>query len=267
MGWELFGWSFTVLRSNKRLMLFPIFSAAAALMALGLCLPAWQVPLGEAAHQMSPRDLWWLVPVWFVTSFVTVFFNCALAACAQAQFSGEEPTLRYGLRKAAGRFLPILGWAMLSATVGLVLNAIGRRASWAGKLALWLLGFAWGMATYLVLPVLIAERRGAMESVRRSAQLVRETWGDQLVAEIRFGWRGLVFFLPCLVVGVLGANGYPVLLPVAVAGFILAVAALSAARGVFEVALYRYAAQGELPAGWSAAMLPGIFPARRPLSI
>ena len=263
MGWELFGWSFTVLRRNKRLMLFPIFSAAAALMALGLCLPAWE----GGGRQMSPRDLWWLAPVWLAASFAMVFFNCALAACAQAQFSGEQPTLRYGLQQAASRVLPILGWAVLSATVGLVLQAVGRRASWAGKLALWLFGFAWGMATYLVLPVLIAERRGAIESVRRSAQLVRETWGDQLVAEIRFGWRGLVLFLPCVVVGVLGANGYPLLLPVAVAGFVVAASALSAARGVFEVALYRYAAVGELPAGWDAAALPGIFRTDRILPI
>ncbi|MDR3701554.1 MAG: DUF6159 family protein [Candidatus Sulfopaludibacter sp.] len=263
MGWELFGWSFAVLRRNKRLMLFPLFSTAAALIALGLCLGGWQVSVPDVVRQVSPRNFLWLAPAWFLTNFLIVFFNCALAACAQAQFSGEQPTLRYGLRQAASRVAPILGWSLLSATVGLVLNAIERRASWAGKLALWLFGFAWEMATYLVLPVLIAERRGPIESIRRSAQLVRETWGDQLVAEIRFGWRGLVFFLPCLIVGVLGANGYPVLLPVAVAGFILAMAALSAARGVFEVALYRYAAGGELPAGWSPAMLPGIFPPRQ----
>ncbi len=190
MGWELFGWSFTVLRRNKRLMLFPIFSAAAALIAMGLSFLAWQIPVGEGVRQMSPRDLWWLAPVWLVTSFAMVFFNCALAACAQAQFSGERPTLRYGLEQAAGRVLPILGWALLSATVGLVLNAIGRRASWAGK-------------------------------------------------------------------------GYPVLLPIAVTGFVVAMAALSAARGVFEVALYRYAAAGELPAGWAATALPGVFRTRR----
>ncbi len=44
-------------------------------------------------RQMSPRDLWWLAPVWLVTSFAMVFFNCALAACAQAQFSGEQPDI------------------------------------------------------------------------------------------------------------------------------------------------------------------------------
>jgi hypothetical protein len=267
MGWELFGWSFAVLRRNKRLLLFPIISTAAALMTLGLCFLAWRASAPDVVRPVSPRDLLWLAPAWLLTGFVTVFFNCALAACAKAQFSGQQSTLRYGLGKAAGRFLPILAWALLATTVGLILDAIARRASWAGELALWLFGFAWGMATYLVVPVLIAEHRGPVESVRRSARLVRETWGDQLVAEVRFGWRGLVFVVPCLVLGVLGANGYPVLLPVAVAGFLLAIAALSAARGVFEVALYRYAAAGELPAGWSPEVLPGLFPMRRRLHI
>jgi Family of unknown function (DUF6159) len=192
-----------------------------------------------------------------------LFFNCALAACAHAEFSGAQPTLRYGLRQAGARLAPILAWALLSATVGLIVRTIGSRASWlgnlAGKLATWVFGFAWGMTTYLVVPVLIAERRGAFGSVQRSAQLARETWGDQIVAEIRFGWRGVFLFIPGLVLGAMGANGHPTLLPVAVAYFAAAAVALSAAKGIFQMALYPYAAFNEIPAGWSPEILPGIF--------
>jgi hypothetical protein len=251
MGWDLFGWSFSVIRKNKQLLLFPIFSAAAALAGLYLCSLLGRVaPVNGVLHHVGLHDLLWLAPAYVLVSFLMVFFNCALAACAQAYFSGAEPTLGYGLRHAAARFVPILGWALLSTTLGFILNAIERRVSFAGKLATWMFGFAWSMATYLVVPVLIAEDRGAFGSVQRSAQLLRETWGDQLVAQIRFGWRGLVFFGPCLILGVVGANGYPVLLPVAVFCFLIAAAVLSAAQGIFEVALYRYAANGETPANW-----------------
>jgi hypothetical protein len=252
MGWDLLGWSFSVIRKHKQLILFPLFSGAAALAALFLCSLARTGPADGLLHHVGPADLAWAAPAYFLVSFVIVFFNCALAACAQAHFSGEEPTLSYGFRQAASHLAPILGWALLSTTVGLILQVIERRASWAGKLAIWIFGFAWGMATYLVVPVLISEDKGTVESVRRSAALVRDTWSDQLVAEIRLGWRSLLFFVPTLILGAIGANGYPFLLPFAVATFILGAAALSAAKGVFEVALYRYAALNEVPADWSS---------------
>jgi len=115
------------------------------------------------------------------------------------------------------------------------------------------------MATYLVIPVLIAEDRGAFGSLRRSSQLLRDTWGDQIVAELRFGWRFIVLFIPGVVLGAIGANGYPILLPVAAAWFTVGIAVIGAAKGVFEVALYRYAALNETPADWSPEFLPGAF--------
>lgn len=249
MGWDLFAWSFAVIRKNKQLALFPIFGAIAAIAALSLC--SWGVlPI----HHWEYRDYVRLAAAYFLASFPIIFFNCALAACANAQFNGAEPTLGYGLRHAGARLAPILVWTLLCTTVGLVLQALASRASWIGKLAIWISGFAWGTATYLVVPVLIAEDRGAFGSFQRSAQLVRKTWSDQLVAEIRFGWWGVALFIPCLVLGVIGANGRPFLLPVAVACFIAAAAVLSAAKGIFEVALYRYAALGEIPAGWTTEM-------------
>jgi hypothetical protein len=110
------------------------------------------------------------------------------------------------------------------------------------------------MATYLVIPVLIAEDHGAFGSVRRAAKLARETWKDQIVAEIRFGWRTVLLFLPGLVVFVAAVNGYPILLPAAVVYVAVCGSVVSAAHGIFEVALYRYAAHGETPRDWSPEM-------------
>jgi hypothetical protein len=268
MNWDLIAWSFAVVRKHKQLVLFPIFSAAAALAALYLCSQWGHVPFQRVlqSHRAGIRDYVWLAPAYLVVSFAMIFFNCALAACAQAHFSGAEPTVRYGLRFAGARLAPIFAWALLAATVGFILNTIEHRASWAGKLIIWIFGFAWGMATYLVVPVLIAEDRGAFGSLRRSAQLFRETWGDQIVAELRFGWRALLLFIPCLVLGALGANGYPILLPATVVYFFIAAATLSAAMEIFRVALYRYAALGETPADWSPEILSGILQSRSTIS-
>jgi len=239
MGWDLFGWSFSVIRKHKQLIWFPVFSGAAGLAAVLL----WFL--------VQPRSLLWLLPAYFLVSFGVVFFNCALACCAQAFFAGEETSIGYGLRQAGTHLGAIAGWSILSTTVGLVLQSIGR-GSWAVKVARFIFGVAWGMATYLVVPVLIAENRGPVASLRRSSQLMRATWSDQIVAEIRFGWRGLIVFLPCVVIGAIGANGFPALLPLAVAWLLIGIAVITAARGIFEVALYRYAALHQVPADWPA---------------
>lgn len=260
MGWNLLGWSFKVIRKNKQLILFPMLSAVAAIAGLVL----WFAASGLFrsiidSPELQTRDYLLLIPAYLIVTFVIVFFNCALAACADAYFRGEHATLGYGLSHAAARIVPIIGWAVLSTTVGLILKTIEQRASWAAKIATWIFGFAWAMATYLVVPVLIAEDCGAFGSLRRSSQLLRETWGDQIVGNIRFGWRTLVVFIPGLIIGAIGANGVPLLLPVAVAYFVIGIAVISAARGIFEVALYRYAAYGDVPADWSAETVPGIF--------
>jgi hypothetical protein len=107
------------------------------------------------------------------------------------------------------------------------------------------------MATYLIVPVLVIEDRGVMESIRRSGELLRKTWGEQLIAGITFFWAGLVAVIPGIVIGVIGMNGFWPLIPVAVLYFIAVSAIVSAARQVFNVALYRYATTGEPPAGFS----------------
>jgi hypothetical protein len=103
-------------------------------------------------------------------------------------------------------------------------------------------------------PVLIAEDHGALDSVRRSAQIAKETWGSQIVAEIRWGWRGLLLFLPSIVLFVIGLNGYAAALPIAVACALVTACVMAAAHGVFEVALYRYAALRETPNDWSPSI-------------
>jgi hypothetical protein len=261
MDWDLIGWSFTVIRRNKQLALFPAFSAAAALAGLWLFAEmryGGLAPLMQKAR-FGLDDYAWLLPAWFLVNFVIIFFNCALAACADAAMTGAKPTVGYGLGQAAARVGRIAGWALISTTVGLLLDAIERRLSFFGKLTTWVFGFAWATVSYLVVPVLIAEDHGTLGAVRRSAQLARKTWGDQIVAAIRFGWRTLFVFIPCVVLFVAALNGHLALLPFAAVYLVIAAAVMSAAQGIFEVALYRYAARGETPADWTSARMPELF--------
>jgi hypothetical protein len=247
--WDLMMRSFGVLRRDKELVLFPILSAIAAI-AVSAPFAFALLRTGESPHwnvnTAAITFLWY-----FCANFAIIFFNCALAACAQTYFDGGTPSLGQGIGQAAGRVPAILAWAMVTSTVGIFLRWLDERAGLIGRIAIGLLGMAWSMATYLIVPVLVIEDRGVMESIRRSGELLRKTWGEQLIAGITFFWAGFAAVIPGIVIGVIGMNGFWPLIPVAVLYFIAVSATISAARQVFNVALYRYATTGEPPAGFS----------------
>lgn len=70
-----------------------------------------------------------------------------------------------------------------------------------------------------MVPVLVMEDAGVMESVRRSASLLRRTWGEQLVSGLAFGWLVLLYAIPGIVLGALCANGYPIFIVPAILWF------------------------------------------------
>ncbi len=110
-------------------------------------------------------------PCSFSTWCRTVIFFCntALVGAALIRLRGGDPTVADGFRIAASRVGPILGYAFIAATVGMVLRAISERSGFLGRLVVSLVGFAWNLATFLAVPVLVVEDVGPIEAVQRSA--------------------------------------------------------------------------------------------------
>jgi hypothetical protein len=252
MGPDLIAASFAVLRKHRQLILFPIFSLVSVLLVavafLGFGLVSFH---GTAGYPI-------LFAGYCLSAFGMIFFNCALAACAQECLNGGTPTLIFGLQRALERVGSIFVWAVISSTVGIFLKVVERRLPLAGKIVVWICGAAWGMTTYLVIPVLIVEDVNAFEAVDRSVQLLRDTWGQQVVSGIRFGWRFLLFVVPGVILGAIGANYY---LPVLALAFVYIaglITVMAAAKSIFQVALYRYAAGSPVP-GWPQDALSSAF--------
>jgi hypothetical protein len=253
--WDLISESFAVLRKDKKLVLFPILSGLSTLaIAAMYFLPLFHMGVLEqykAYRTVDPTVYAWLF-LWYCTNyFVIIFFNCALAACAQIRFSGGEPTLGAGMSQAGSKIASILMWAVVASTVGVILQAIQDRSSWLGKIVSGLLGIAWAMATYLIVPVLIFEEDGVFGSIQRSSALLRKTWGEQIVSGFGFGLPSLLLAIPGILLGLAGYRLHPLGFLIAVPYFLLLSAVMSAVRGIFTVALYRYATEGEAPAGFS----------------
>ncbi|HLK48290.1 MAG TPA: DUF6159 family protein [Bryobacteraceae bacterium] len=256
--WQLFKQSFAVLSQEPSLVVFPILSAASALFLMaGFLVPLYRLgSLQAIVHRTAGWDDYLPVFSWYyANTFVVIFFNSALAGCVNMRLCGADPTLGDGLSIAARRLPRIAAWTLMSATFGLVLRAIENHER-AGRFVTAIFGAGWTMITYLMVPVLIIEDRPVIESFRRSIELLRKSWGEQIAGGFGFGLLGSLLVIPGFLLGL-------VLLPVSVilgitviVTCVLMLAAIfGAIRGIFTVALYRYATDGRAPLGFSGDAL------------
>jgi len=269
--WLLVKQSFTILRSDKQLMLFPVFSAIScfvltAIIATGgafLMLPARAAAIaaGERFNpNQSPLFLLGLFTLYVVNYFVIVFFNVALVGVANSRLMGGTWTFRDGLELAWARKGTILQWALLAATVGVILRTLEERLGLIGRLIMRIIGFAWTLACYFVVPVLAFEDLTPVDAVKRSAKLFRDTWGEKVIGGFSLSLVSLVLMLPgvglVIVAAYLGGGiGFLLGLAVMFLYFLLLSVFMSAVGGIFNAALYRYACFKQAPPAFSPELI------------
>jgi hypothetical protein len=201
---------------------------------------------------------------YFSQYFVIFFFNAALVGAAMIRLDGGDPTFGDGMRIATSKIGPIAGYALIAATVGMILRAIQERIGFIGRIIVGLLGAGWTVATYLVVPLLVARDLGPIDAVKESTALLRKTWGENVIGQV-----GLVAAFGFIFLGVLGCgmlliaatlftDSIPLLVIAAVATILaIGITGLvqSALTGIYAAALYRYATTGESTAGFDSAAL------------
>ena len=243
-GWTISMNSFKVLKANKQLIIFPILSGIAMLFILGsfvtvvMAGAGWDVDaIGEPGQAGS---ILLLFLYYLVNYFIVVFFNMALIHCTHLYFKGEQVTIEQGIRFSLTRIGAIFGWAMFAATIGTILRLVEENLGWLGKIIIGLIGIVWSVTTFFVVPVIAYENVGPIGAFKRSANMMREKWGESLGAGFSFG---LVHFIAVLVVGgalfVIGSIFNPLVGGIlAVLGILLVSAIISAAQTVFVSAVY-----------------------------
>lgn len=265
--------SWKMLLEDKQMFWLPIISAVSSLLAaVVLFVPGYL--LGREVH--STQHVGFYIGgalASFGASTVAIYFQAALVIAAYDRAEGGTPTVGSALSatwKVKGK---VLSWALLTTTVGLAIRALEDRVGWLGKLLGILGGLAWAVATFLVVPVVIAEGLGPVQAVKRSAQLLRDTWGTSLRTTLRFGVIQVVAMF-ALMVGVVAGIVMVVpgdepnrtvgiaLLTVSIVGF-LALATIVAAVSTYARALiYRYAVGLPTP-GVDTAVFEGAFVAKK----
>ncbi len=283
---ELAKQSFHVLRQDPELMVFLVFSVLATLAALltfaGIGFMSGA--LGEGGLTSSGLVLMFLF--YFVTYGVTIYFQVALVTSVQHRLSGGDPTVRYGLREANKRIAAILSWAIIAAIVGMILkmleNAVRERSSGIGQIiasiGLSLVGMAWSLATFFVIPVIAAENVGGFEAVKRSAGIIKRQWGEAVIGNAGVG---LIAFVIILVGGaILGGMAYigfsmggplgttmGVLFLIAAIAFVAVVSLVSSTlQAIYTTVLHRYATGGVSSEYFSSDLINGAFKRQQPSS-
>jgi len=244
--WELLKYSASVLNENRTLLVFPFCSALAALAVVASFMPA------IIAIPQINDDSYTLVvvgAVYLSEYFVMIFFNTALVGAVSMHMRGTKPSVADGFRIAVSHLGAILGYALIAATVGVILRAISQRVGFIGQLVVWLIGVAWTAATFLTVPVLVNRNLGPIAAIKQSSELLKKTWGENLIAA---GGLGLIFsfiyaaILLMTISAVYSIADRSLTLPMLVicTGVVLGILTglvHTALAGVFSAALYAYA--------------------------
>jgi hypothetical protein len=256
-GWALTKKSWALLNGHRELIRFPLYGAVATvLLAI--------VFLGPGLYLLDQDSLGGAIPLLvigvYVLSVVGFYFSVGLAAAANLLFNGQDDvTVGDGLAVARSRFTQICGWAAISTAISVLMGVLENQGGLAGNIAARLIGMAWSLITFLAVPVIAIEGTGPLETLKRSASIFKQKWGQQITGNIAIGAAvGLIGILPAIVLivgGVLiwSSASFVGALLIVIGALVLAIAILigRALSGIFGVALYRYAVDGQTVGGFT----------------
>ena len=271
--WKMMKASATVLKLDPELLIFPLLSGVAVVLVTATFIVPFAV-IGEGFGALENLDegvgyLGYVVGFlyYLVLYSLIFFFNTALVGATMIRLDGGDPTVSDGLSIAFKKMGPILEYAAIAATVGLLLRALEERAGFIGRIVIGFLGLSWTLVTFLTVPVLVTKDVSAFDAVKESATVFRRTWGEQVVANVGIGLATFVIFLLMGLVAVpliilTSSISEALLIPLILSfagGFLLLILVSSALKGIYSAALYRFATTGDAGEHFSAEMMEKAF--------
>ncbi len=271
--WNMMKSSATVLRLDPELMIFPLLSGIATILVTAtFIVPFAAIGGGFGALENMAEDPGYLGYVvgflYYVVLYSLIFFfNTALVGATMIRLDGGDPTVGDGLNIAFKKMGAILQYAVIAATVGMLLRALEERAGFIGRIVIGLVGLSWTLATYLTVPVLVTKDVGAIDAVKESADLFKKTWGEQVAGNVGIS---LLTFLIMLAMGLVAVPliiltssvNEVLLIPLLISfggGFLFLILLSSSLNGIYTAALYRFATTGDPGAQFDAAMMERAF--------
>jgi hypothetical protein len=284
--WQLAKESAKILLADKELIFFPVLSACISFIAviilttilagIGLFVPGAANALSDESSNIGTVGGFVILFIFYlVTSFIVTYFTSGLVGAALIRLRGDDPNFGDGIRIANQHIGPIFIFAIMSATVG-VLTAIirgnQRNRNIARSVAAGLTEFAWNLASFLAVPIIVSRPVGAPEALKQSTLLLKKTWGEQIIGNAGIGLVFAVPFILLVIGGIFGivalanaGQGTAALVLLAVIILLIALLAViqTALTGIYKAAVYLYAAEHvETPAFDPALVRTAFQPAR-----
>ena len=260
--------SWAVLQHDRELAVLPILGALASLavvLAVGLPIGLSTDGIDDGGSSAGSDPMLWIggIIILLAVTVITVFFNAAVVSGARERFGGGDPTISSAIKGAFSRLHVIVPWAILALTVGMIIRLIQSSDNIVARILGSLLNLAGGVLTFLVVPILVVEQTGPFQSLSRSGELLRRTWGENLIAQVGFGIIGLVAAIPGIIIIAIGASAGSVGALVAIVigfGWIALVSVvISTLTAIFQMALYLYATTGQVPMGFEQSAISDTF--------
>jgi hypothetical protein len=280
--------SWDVLRSDKRLTIIPVISAACsgvvmAAMGVGIFATVKRIEpsaasetfrttqtglssaAAQAGYQPTPATYVVAIAGGLLLSIIVTYCTAALISAAHARLTGADGSIGAAFARATSRFPQLLGWAIINYTVGMVMRAINERAGIIGRLLTSALTLAWTVISWLTIPYIVIDGVGPISALKQSTTALKRTWGENLIANIGLGIINLFIFLGAVVLFAVFAIPGLWLVSVVVTLVYIAVAAtiMSALTGIYRTALFMYASSGTVPMGFDQELLANAFRVRQ----
>jgi hypothetical protein len=263
--WRLSRVAWDIVRSDRTILVLAVVSTVFAVAGLAL---VYDVAGFFSGHRNRGGTNFALVTLIFSfpLTFVSVFFNTAIAAAAASVLEGQRLSLREALAVPVRRLGQVALWSLLTSVVGVVIAQVAQRLPLVGNLIVRAVGLSWSVATLFAVPILATEGCSAGDCLRRSARLVKKRWGEGISGNVTItAWAVLAFIPLVVVLGVAfgasrGQADVQITLAAVSAVLFFAVVAVSGViRETFNMVLYRYALSGTAASGFSQSDLNAPF--------
>ncbi len=274
--WKLTKLSWSVLLADKEMLLFPLIGGIFSfLYILVLIYPTILVGFIEGGSNAEIGALGYVLL--FVTylglSFIATFFNVCTVYTTKVRFEGGDATFMESIRFGFSKIGLIFAWAMVSATVGMILRGIeylARRVGGIGEIVIRiltsLLGMAWAIVTLFVIPAMVYEDVGPVDAIKLSFETLKKTWGESLIRHYGLGlvqsafiFLGVLVFIALLIAVSSSGVGMVVVLVLAALYFVSVVLVFTVMNSVFNTALFVYAETGQVPGEFDEDVLNSAF--------
>lgn len=269
-GWELTKQSLPVLKANKRILIFPIISSIGCLIIFSvIAAPLWHIESNflQSSHEsplLIALAIIALLAVLFVCNLIVIYCNAALIASIANYFQTKKLSLSYGLKAAKKCFPNIILWTLFNTTIGFILRTFQSRLGQITAIASILLGIAWSIISYFVVPILVLENISPIKAIKRSSHTLHKTWGSSLISNIRLGLivfvARLIAFIPLAIMIYIGGTTNVLI------GFIICVVLMfiltiisSATNNILRTVLYLYSVDNNIELPYNTETIKNAF--------